>query len=91
MKRCRKHIIMIAPGLVMFSMIALYRLFRYLMRQHAQKADSDYFLIACVVCGTAPLTIGLLYGVYRYLEKLKEKQQAEDHERFLSDYIEGRK
>jgi hypothetical protein len=38
-----------------------------------------------------PLIIGLLYGVYRYLEKLKEKQQAEDDEKFLSDYIEGRK
>jgi hypothetical protein len=72
-------------------MIALYRLFVYLFKHHAKKADSDYFLIACVVCGLMPLTIGLLYGVYNYLEKLKEKQQAKENEKFLSDYIKGRK
>ena len=91
MKLSRKHIIIIAPGLVMVSMIALYRLFIYLFKHHAQKADSDYFLIACVVCGVMPLIFGLLYGIYIYLEKLREKQQAEEDKKFLSDYIEGRK
>jgi hypothetical protein len=72
-------------------MIALYRLFPYLYKYHAQKADSDYFLIACVVCGTMPLTMALLYAVYRYLQNLKEKQQAEQEKNFYSDYIEGEK
>jgi hypothetical protein len=91
MKLSRKHIITIASCLIIFLMIASYRLFWYLLKHHTQKVDADYFLIACVVCGTMPLIIGLLYGVYRYLERLKEKQQAEDDEKFLSDYIEGRK
>ena len=91
MKLGRKHIIIIAPGLAMVSMMALYRLFVYLYKHHAQKADSDYFLIACVVCGTMPFIFGLFYGVYSYLEKLKEKQEAKENEQFISDYIEGRK
>jgi len=89
MKLRRKHIIIIAPGLVLFAMIALYRLFPYLYKHHAQKADSDYFLIACLICGTMPLTIALLYTVYNYLQQLKEKQQAEEEKKFYSDYIEG--
>ncbi len=88
MKLSRKHIIILTPGLVLFVMIALYRLFPYLLKHHAQKADSDYFLIACVVCGTMPLTMALLYAVYRYLQQLKEKQQAEADKRFYSDFIE---
>jgi hypothetical protein len=69
-------------------MIALYRLFGYLFKHYAQKADSDYFLIACIVCGTMPLTMALLYAVYRYLQNLKEKQQAEADKQFYSDYID---
>jgi hypothetical protein len=38
-----------------------------------------------------PLIFGSLYGIYSYLEKLREKQQAEEDKQFLSDYIEGRK
>ena len=91
MKLRRRHIIIIAPGIVLFAMIALYRLFPYLLKHHAQKADSDYFIIACIVCGTMPFTIALLYGVFRYLQQLKEKQQAEEDKRFYSDYIEGKK
>ncbi|MCP4263251.1 MAG: hypothetical protein GY774_37945 [Planctomycetes bacterium] len=71
-------------------MIALYRLFPYLFKQHAQKADSDYFIIACIVCGTMPLTMALLYAIYRYLQQLKEKQKAEEDKMFYSDYIEGK-
>ena len=89
MKLRRKHIIILAPGIVLFAMIALYRLFPYLYKHHAQKADSDYFLIACIVCGTMPLTMALLYIVYSYLQQLKEKQQAEEEKKFCSDYIEG--
>ena len=91
MKLRRRHIIIIAPGIVLFAMIALYRLFPYLFKHHAQKADSDYFIIACIVCGTMPLTMVLLYTVYRHLQQLKEKQQAEEDKRFYSDYIEGKK
>lgn len=91
MKLSRKHIIIIAPGIVLFAMIALYRLFIYLFKHYAQKADSDYFLISCIVCGTMPLTIALLYGVFRYLQQLKEKQQAEEDKNFYSDYIEGKR
>ena len=91
MKLRRKHIIIIAPGIVLFAMIALYRLFPYLFKHHAQKADSDYFIIACIVCGTMPFTLALLYGVFRYLQDLKEKQQAEEEKKFYSDYIEGKK
>ena len=90
MKLGRKHIIIIAPGIVLFAMMALYRLFVYLYKHYAQRADSYYFLIACVVCGLMPITIGLLYGVYSYLEKIKEKQQEKENEKFLSDYIKGR-
>jgi len=89
MKLRRKHIIIIAPGIVLFIMIALYHLFPYLYKHHAQRADSDYFLLACVVCGTMPLTMALLYGVYKYLQQLKEKQQAEEEKKFYSDYIES--
>ena len=77
--------------MVLFAMIALYRLFPYLYKQHAQKADSDYFLIACIICGTMPFTMALLYAVYSYLQKLKEKQQAEADNSFLSDYIKDEK
>ena len=91
MKLNRKHIIIIAPGIVLLTMMGLYRLFVYLYKHYAQKADSDYFLIACVVCGTMPLIMGLLYGIYSYLEKLREKQEAEENEQFISDYIEGMK
>lgn len=87
MKLCRKHIIILAPGIALFAMIALYRFFPYLLKHHAQKADSDYFLLACVVCGTMPLTMALLYAVYSYLQQLKEKQQAEEDKQFYSDYI----
>jgi len=78
MKLRQKHIIILGPGIVLFAMIALYHLFPYLFKYHAQNIDSDYFLIACVVCATMPLTMALLYGVYRYLQQLKEKQQAEE-------------
>ena len=67
----RKHFIIIAPGIVLFAMIALYRLFGYLYKNYAQKADSDYFLIACLICGTMPLLMALLYAVYKYLQNLK--------------------
>jgi hypothetical protein len=89
MKLRRKHIIILLPGIVLFVMISLYRLFPYLLRHHAQKADSDYFLIACLVCGTMPFTLAMLYGIYRYLQQLKEKQQAEEDKKYHSDYIEG--
>lgn len=91
MKLRRKHIIMFAPGLVLFAMIAMYHLFPYLFKYHAQNIDSDYFLIACVVCATMPFTMTLLYVAYRYLQQLKEKQQAEEEKKFYSDYIEGEK
>ena len=90
MKLHRKHFIIIAPGIVLFVMIALYHLFPYLFKYHAQNINSDYFLIACVVCASMPLTMTLLYGVYRYLQQLKEKQEAEEEQKFYSDYIEGK-
>lgn len=91
MKFRRRHIIILAPGIVLCAMIALHLLFPYLFKHHAQKADSDYFLIACIVCGTMPFTMALLYGVYRYFQQFKEKQQAEADKRFYSDYIEGKR
>ena len=91
MKLNRKHIIIIAPGVVLFTMMAFYRLFVYLYKHYAQKADSDYFIIACVICGTMPFILTLLYIVYNYLQQIKEKQEAEDDKQFLSKYLEGRK
>lgn len=74
---------------MLFAMIALYHLFPYLYNHHAQKVDSDYFIVACIVCGTMPFTLMLLFAVYKYLQQLKEKQQAEEEKKFYSDYIEG--
>jgi Kef-type K+ transport system membrane component KefB len=91
MKIHRKQIVIIASGILLFAMIALYRLFPYLFRQHAQKVESDYFIIACIICGTMPFTIALLYAIYSYLQQLKEKQQAEDEKKFYSKYIESKK
>ena len=91
MKLRRKQIIIIASGIVLFAMLALYRLFPYLFRQHAQKVESDYFILACIVCGTMPFTLALLYTLYSYLQQLKEKQQAEEEKQFYSDYIEGKR
>lgn len=91
MKIHRKQIVIIASGILLFAMIALYRLFPYLFRQHAQKVESDYFIIACIICGTMPFIMALFYTIYSYLQQLKEKQQAEEDKQFLSDYIEGKK
>ena len=91
MKLRRKHIIIIAPGIVLFAMIAFQRLAQYLVKHHATKIESDYFIIAIIVCATMPFTMALLYTVYRYLQQLKEKQLAEEEKEFYSDYIDGRK
>jgi len=89
MKLRRKHIIIIAPGILLFVIIAFQRLAPYLLKHHVQKIESDYFIIAVIVCGTMPFTLTLLYVVYSYLQQFKEKQKAEADKRFYSDYIEG--
>lgn len=89
MKLRRKHIIIIAPGILLFVIIAFQQLAQYLVKHHATKIESDYFIIAIIVFGTFPFTMALLYIVYSYLQQLKEKQQAEVDKRFYSDYIEG--
>jgi len=89
MKLRRKHIIIIAPGIVLFAMIAFQRLAQYLVKHHTTKIESDYFIIAIIVFGTFPFTMALLYIIYSYLQQLKEKQQAEEEKKFYSDYIEG--
>ncbi|NQT02880.1 MAG: hypothetical protein HQ580_12705 [Planctomycetes bacterium] len=89
MKLRRKHIIIIAPGILLFVIIAFQRLAQYLVKHHATKIESDYFIIAIIVFGAFPFTMALLYIVYSYLQQLKEKQQAEEDKKFYSDYIEG--
>jgi len=89
MKLRRKHIVIIAPGIVLFVIIAFQRLAVYLVKHHATKIESDYFLIAIFVFGTSPFILALLYIINSYLQKLKEKQQAEEEQKFYSDYIEG--
>jgi hypothetical protein len=91
MKLRRKHIIIIAPGIVLFTMIAFQRLAVYLVKYHATKIESNYFLIAIFVFGTFPFILALLYVIHSYLQNLKEKQQAEEEQKFYSDYIEGNK
>ena len=91
MKLRRRHIIIIAPGIVLFVIIAFQRIAQYLVKHHATKIESDYFLIAIFVFGTFPFILALLYIIYSYLQQLKEKQQAEEEKKFFSDYIEGEK
>ena len=89
MKLRRKHIIIIVPGILLFVIIAFQRLAQYLIKHHATKIESDYFIIAIIVIGSFPFTMTLLYIVYSYLQQLKEKQQAVEEQKFYSDYIEG--
>ena len=89
MKLHRKHIIILAPGILLFVIIAFQRLAQYLVKHHATKIESDYFIIAIIVFATMPFTLALLYIIYNYLQQLKEKQQAEEEKKFYSEYIEG--
>lgn len=82
-----KYIVIFASGLVLLAMESLWRLFPYLLREHALKVDSAYFIIACVVCGTMPLTIALLYTIHRYLRQLKDKKQTEANKLPDSDLL----
>jgi Mg2+/Co2+ transporter CorB len=91
MKLRRKHIIIIAPGILTFVIIAFIHIAQYLVKHHATKIESDYFLIAIFVFGTFPFILALLYVVHSYLQQLKEKQQAEEEKKFYSDYIKGKK
>lgn len=76
---------------MLFVIIAFQRLAQYLVKHHATKIESDYFIIANIVFGTFPFTMALLYIVYSYRQHLKEKQQAEEEKKFYSDYLEGEK
>ena len=82
MKQYLRYIIIIAPGLVMFAIKALHYMFPYLLKEHALIVDSPYFLIACVVCGTMPLTVALLFVVYKHLQQIKERKDVEENELF---------
>lgn len=91
MKLNRKHIIIIAPGILTFVIIAFIHIAQYLVKHHSTKIESDYFLIAIFVFGTFPFILTLLYVVHSYLQKLKKKQETEEDEKFISNFIEGRK
>jgi Mg2+/Co2+ transporter CorB len=78
MKLNRKHIIIIAPGILTFVIIAFIHIAQYLVKHHSTKIESDYFLIAIFVFGTFPFILTLLYVVHSYLQQLREKQQAEE-------------
>jgi uncharacterized membrane protein (DUF485 family) len=89
MKLRRRHIIILAPGILLAVIIAFINLAQYLVKHHATKIESDYFLIAIFVFGTFPFILALLYVVHSYLQQLKEKQQAEEENKFYSDYTEN--
>jgi hypothetical protein len=67
MKRYRRPIVFVAPALVLLAIWGLQELFPYLLREHALKAESPYFLVACVICAAVPLTVGVFCGVHWYL------------------------
>ena len=90
MKLRRKHFVIIAPGIVLFVIIAFQRLAVYLVKHHATKIESNYFLIAIFVFGTFPFILALLYIIYRYLQQLKEKQQAEEEKNFTQTISKAR-
>ena len=76
MKRYRRPIVLIAPALVLLAIWGLCGLIPYLLREHALKAESPFFLVACVVCAAMPLTVGGLCGVRWYLLRRGMREPA---------------
>jgi hypothetical protein len=58
-----------------------WRLFPYLLDHHALRAESPYFLPACVACAAAPLVMAIIYGSYHVLlRRLRESDRQDEDE-----------
>jgi len=69
MKRYWRYAALLTPALVVLAILGFQKSFPYLLREHALKTDSPYFLVACIVCGTMPLTVAALWCVHGYLSQ----------------------
>ncbi len=44
--------------------MVFWKVFGYVLHHHALRAESPYFLPACVACAAAPLVFGVFFGIY---------------------------
>ena len=76
------HLVTVAMALLALAGYGLWELFPYMLNKHALRADSPYFLPACVACALTPLMGSILYVCYLNLSHRRRKDDDSVDEDF---------